>query len=406
MGTTEWTRKMKYCTRCVQPDTRPGIYFDENGVCGACLYQESVAEIDWDKRWSALEHIADRIRQEYCIYDCVVGVSGGKDSTFQALTARDRLGLHVLLVNSEPENITEAGRANIENLKQLGFDCISLRPNPQVMRTLMKRDFFEHLNPVKVSEYSLWSSAYIIALAFNIPLIIQGENAGLTQGVRHTSGVGSSALNVWGLNTLSEDWIAYVCNEAMPRDLFMYHYSPGDLQERDIQAVWLQYFTKEWSQPHNAAFSMARGMQIRPELEPRKLGTYRRFYQVDSNLVQVNQKFKYHKLGFGQCTDHACYDIRAGLITREEGIALVHEFDGLCDSIFESQFRDYLGLSLSEYYETLERFGPVESHRLERDDAIWKIEPPSSDINPYAVRSRLDEQLMDDVERHKQKARG
>jgi hypothetical protein len=333
-----------------------------------------------------------------------VGVSGGKDSTFQALTARDRLGLHVLLVNSEPENITEAGRANLENLKQMGFDCITLRPNPQIMRTLMKRDFFEHLNPVKISEYSLWSSAYIVALAFDIPLVIQGENAG-TQGVRHTAGTGWSALNVWGQNTLSEDWIAYVCEDAMPRDLFMYHYSPADLQERDIQAVWLQYYCKEWSQPHNAAFSMARGLQIRPEKEPKRLGTHRRFYQIDSDLVQVNQMFKYHKLGFGQCTDHANYDIRAGLITREEGIALVKEFDGFCDPVFETRFRDYLGLSLSEYYETLENWGPVSSYRLERDDAIWKLGPPSPDINPYAVRSKLDEQLMDDVERHKQKAR-
>jgi N-acetyl sugar amidotransferase len=373
-------------------------------VCGACLYWESKKDIDWDARWEELELICEHAKAKSKLYDCVVGVSGGKDSTFQAVTARDRLGLHVLLVNSEPENITEAGRANIENLKQMGFDCISLRPNPQVMHKLMRRDFFEHLNPVKVSEYSLWSSAYIIALAFDIPLIIQGENAGLTQGVRRGQGMGASALNVWGKDTLSENWIAYVCEDAMPRDLFMYHYSPAELQERDIQAVWLQYFCEEWSQPHNAAFSMARGLQIRPEREPKLLGTYRRFYQIDSDLVQVNQVFKYHKLGFGQCTDHANYDIRAGLITREEGIALVREFDGLCDSTYQAQFRDYLGLSLTEYYETLEKWGPVESHRIAPEGAIWKLESPSSDINPYQVRSRLDEQLMDDVERHKQKA--
>ena len=105
-------------------------------------------------------------------YDCVVGVSGGKDSTLQALIARDKLGLRCLLVNSEPEGITEIGKHNIENLKNLGFDVISLRPNPKLMKKLIKRDFYKYLNPQKVTEFSLYSSGYIIADEFNIPLII------------------------------------------------------------------------------------------------------------------------------------------------------------------------------------------------------------------------------------------
>lgn len=394
---------MRYCTRCVQPDTRPGIYFDEDGVCGACLYWESKASIDWDARWAELERICDWAVRKHRPYDCVVGVSGGKDSTFQALTARDRLGLRVLLVNSEPENITDAGRANLENLKQQGFDCVSLRPNPQVMRKLMRRDFLLHMNPVKISEYSLWSSAYIVALHFDIPLIIQGEQAGLTQGVRHTAGTGAGALSVWSLNTLSEPWMEYAgVDETSPRDLFMFHYSPAELQERDIQAVWLQYYTEEWSQVHNAAFSIARGLTQRPRTDPRCLGTYRFFYQIDSDLVQVNQMFKYRKLGFGQCTDHANYDIRAGLITREQGIALVREWDGLCDPAFEAVFRDYIGVTVDAYYAVLGRYGPHEAHRVERDDHIWKMEPPSPDVNPYGLRSKLNDQLMADVERIKQ----
>ena len=51
----------------------------------------------------------------------------------------------------------------IENLKKLGFDVISIRPNPKVVRTLVKRDFYKYLNPIKITEFSLYSSAYIIA---------------------------------------------------------------------------------------------------------------------------------------------------------------------------------------------------------------------------------------------------
>ena len=126
---------MRICKRCIQPDTRPGIYFDDQGVCGACLWEEKKKEIDWESREKELQDIAEWAKKTTkSNYDCAIGVSGGKDSTKQALTARDRLGLRCLLVNCEPDGITEIGRHNIENLKKLGFDVISIRPNPKVLR--------------------------------------------------------------------------------------------------------------------------------------------------------------------------------------------------------------------------------------------------------------------------------
>ena len=150
--------KMKICTKCIQPDTRPGIFFNKMGVCGACLWEESKKSIDWDSRFKELEKIAEWAKESSMgNYDCVIGVSGGKDSTTQALTARDRLGLKTLLVNSEPEGITEIGKNNIENLKNLGFDVVTLRPNPKIMKKLIRRDFYKYLNPVKITEYSFFS---------------------------------------------------------------------------------------------------------------------------------------------------------------------------------------------------------------------------------------------------------
>ena len=102
---------MRICNRCIQPDTRPGIYFDDQGVCGACLWEAKKKEIDWESREKELRDIAEWAKKTTkSNYDCVIGVSGGKDSTKQALTARDLLGLRCLLVNSEPDGITEIGR--------------------------------------------------------------------------------------------------------------------------------------------------------------------------------------------------------------------------------------------------------------------------------------------------------
>jgi len=367
---------MRYCRKCVQPDTRPGIFFDEDGICGACLYEEEKEQIDWTKRESELRATAEWAMKEAktrkCNYDCAIGISGGKDSTFQSIYARDKLGLHPLLVNSEPEGITEIGKKNIENLKNLGFNTISLRPNPKVMKRLVIKDFYEFLNPVKVTEFSLWASTYIIADKFNIPLIIQGENPGLTLGARKTGvGVNGDALNADRQDTLSTGWTRYIADGITERDLFMFHYDREAIRAKDIRGVWLQYYAKEWSQPGNAAFSIKHGLTVRTNFDPEDIGTYVPYSQMDSDLVQVNQMLKYYKFGFGQCTDHVCYDIRDGLMTREEGIKLVEKYDGKCAERYIKKFCDYIDIPLDEFWDVVERFVNRDLFRKDETTKKW-----------------------------------
>lgn len=373
---------MKYCKKCVQPDTRPGIYFNEEGVCGACLHEEEVHnKIDWKAREKELTGIADWAKETTkAPWDCVVGVSGGKDSTFQALYARDRLGLRTLLVNSEPEGISEIGAKNIENLIQLGFDVIKIRPNPQVIKKLMKRDFYKYLNPVKITEYSLWSSTYIIADKFNIPLIVQGENPGLTLGVRNTGvGTDGDALKANKQNTLSEDWKAYIDDEIDERDMFVYHYDRESMEKKGIKGVWLQYYAKEWSPVHNVNFSKSHGLNIRENFNPEDIGTYIGYFQMDSDLVQVNQFLKYVKFGFGQCTDHACYDVRTGQMMRDEAIEMVRKYDGKCADRFIQAFCDAIGIDVEEFWKITDSFrGDMweknDSGKWALKDPIWEQE--------------------------------
>ena len=337
------------CKKCVQPDTRPGIYF-KDGVCGACLYEEEKKTIDWNARQKELKDIVKWAKSKNRDYDCVIGVSGGKDSTVQAIYAK-KLGLRALLVNSEPENITEIGRKNIENLKNLGFDTISLRPNPQVMKQLVKKDFYEFLNPVKVGEFSLWASAYIIADKFNIPLIIQGDNPALSLGIEVDNG--SDALKIFQTNTLSTGWERYIGDDE--RDLFMFHVDFDSLKRKDIKAIFLQYYMKEWSPSHNAEFSIAHGLTTRTS-DPNEIGTYSQYYQMDTDIIPVNQLLKYVKLGFGQCTDHACYDVRAGLINREEAMELVKKYDGKCAEKYIKQFCDYIEITTDEFWRVVNQW--------------------------------------------------
>ena len=350
---------MKVCKRCIQVDTRPGIFFDENGICGACLWEDTKRSIDWDSRFKELEDIALEAKSSNRgNYDCVIGVSGGKDSTKQALTARDRLDLDCLLVNYEPENISPIGKYNIENLKHHGFDVITIRPNPKIMKKLVSYDFFEHLNPVKATEFSLYSSTYIIAEKFDIPLIIQGENPGLTLGTSLT-GVGedANALKADQLQTLSSGWEEYLQIDGISKkDLFLFHYNRKELEERGTKGIWLQYYLKEWSYRGNAEFSINNGLKCRDSFKPEDIGTYVKFAQLDSELVHVNQMLKCIKFGFGQCMDHVCYDIRDGLMDRKEGIDLVKKYDGKCSETYIKEFCDFIGITLDDFKKIVEKF--------------------------------------------------
>lgn len=238
---------MKYCKKCLQPNTRPGIIFDHEQVCYACRYEESKEEIDWDLRERELKDIAEKAKEERkrrnACYDCVIGVSGGKDSTFQAVYVKEKLGLRPLLVNCVPDEITEIGRKNIDNLNKLGFDIISIRPNPNIAKQLARKTFFERGNILAASEYCLWSSAYIIADKFDISLVIQGENGGLTLGTSDTSGAAGDAFSVVKQDTLrGADALSLIAGEdnLSLEDVYFYQFPSIDsMKKKGIQAIYL-----------------------------------------------------------------------------------------------------------------------------------------------------------------------
>ena len=368
--------KMRYCKHCLQPDTRPGSVFDEEGVCFACRYEESKVNIDWAEREAELQAFADEAKAESKkrgnIYDCIIGVSGGKDSTFQAVYAKERLGLNPLLINCMPDEITEIGRKNIDNLNHLGFDIISIRPNPIVARKLARKSFYERGNIVAASEYCLWASAYIMAVKFNIPLIIQGENAALTLGAAKNQEATGNAFSVLQLETIrgaSVDSFVDLSNNITEKDLFLYKIPDVDLMKSmGIRAVFLQYYSKEWSQVRNADFAIARGLTGRTD-DLHDLGRYRRYTALDSDMQIPNQMIKYLKFGFGYATDEVCYDIREGRLTREEGKWYVNEYDGLCGQKYIDAVCAYLEIDEKEFWRVVDGF--VNTDLFEKKDGRW-----------------------------------
>ena len=369
--------KMRYCKRCLQPDTRPGIIFDDEQICFACRYEESKATIDWEQRHAELQAFADEAKAEAKkrgnTYDCIIGVSGGKDSTFQAVYAKEKLGLNPLLINCMPDEITEIGRKNIENLNNLGFDIISIRPNPIVAKKLARKSFFERGNIIAASEYCLWASSYIMAVKFNIPLIIQGENAALTLGAAKNQETTGNAFSVMQLETIrgaSVDSFVDLSNNITEKDLFLYKIpTVEEMQAKGIKAIFLQYYTKEWSQVTNADFAIARGLTGRSD-DLHDLGRYRRYSALDCDLQIPNQMIKYLKFGFGYATDEICYDIREGRFSREDGKWYVNEYDGLCGEKYIDAACRYLSITKEEFWEVVDKY--VNRDLFEKVDGKWK----------------------------------
>lgn len=368
--------KMRYCKKCLQPDTRPGIVFDDEQVCYACRYEESKATIDWDARKKELIAFAEEAKAESKkrgnVYDCVVGVSGGKDSLFQAVYAKEELGLNPMLVNCMPDEITEIGRHNLDNLNNLGFDIFSIRPNPIVAKKLARKTFYERGNIIASSEYGLWASSYIMADKFNIPLIIQGENAALTLGTAKNQETTGNAFSVVQLETLRAQSVDSMVDEAngiYAKDLFTYKMPDvAEMEKKGIRAVFLQYYAKEWSQVYNADFAVARGLLGRQD-DLHDLGRYRRYTALDCDLQIVNQTIKYLKFGFGYATDEICYDIREGRFTREQGKWYVKEYDGLCGQYYIDKACKYLGITVEEFWRVVDQY--VNKDLFEKKDGKW-----------------------------------
>ena len=220
---------MKYCKTCLQPNTRPNAKFTETGICPACNYFSQLQNIDWQERYQILlDIIARRSRRPNEFFDCIIGVSGGKDSTRQALFIRDKLELNPLLVclTYPPQQVTKRGVDNISNLIELGFDVIISAPAPETWRQLMRASFDAFTNWCRSTELALFSSVPQIAIRYNIPLIFWGENPGLQLGDLKTLGrTGYDGNNLRYMNTLSGGSLDWMSEAGFSRaELFPYKY--------------------------------------------------------------------------------------------------------------------------------------------------------------------------------------
>jgi len=351
---------MIYCVKCLQPDTRPGIRFDDNGICPACNYHVSLEEVDWNHRRKELDQIVAFGRaNNRSGYDCIIGVSGGKDSLRQALFVKEVLRMNPLLVSLgyPPEQVSRRGVENVSNMIRKGFDCISINPAPKIWRKLMRKSFLEYTNWCKSTELALFSSVPRLAIAYQIPLIWWGENAALQLGDLNVMGEsGSDGNSLRKMNTLGGGDITWLLSEEIQKnDILQYVYpSEEEMEAANLRITFLGYFWKDWSLLDNGNFSVLRGLDIR-QSKPWDIGDPYGITSLDEDWVTFNQMIKYLKFGFGRVTDYVNEDIRNGRMTRDEGIVLNEKYDGTCSEKYIETFCDYIGITMEEFWENVDK---------------------------------------------------
>ena len=352
---------LRYCQRCVMPDTKPDLHLDAEMVCNACRSYEHRQQVDWGTRRNELDTILSRYRcTDGTNWDCVVPVSGGKDSTTQVVRML-QLGMTPLCVTATTCHLSEIGRRNIENLKSLGVDYIEVSPNPIVRRKL-NRVGLTQVGDISWPEHvGIFTIPLKVAVQFGIPLLIWGENSQNEYG-----GPAAAAEN----RTLDRRWLEefggllglrvsdLVGLEGIrPTDLIPYTYpSDDELKRVGVTGLFLGYYIP-WDGYSNALLAQAHGFTTYPKTIE---GSVVNYENLDNHQTGIHDYFKFLKFGFGRATDLACLHLRRGRITREDALAIVKEHDGKFPWTYLGkplvEILDPLELGVDEFFKLCDRF--------------------------------------------------
>ncbi|WP_274602421.1 N-acetyl sugar amidotransferase [Sphingomonas sp. CFBP 8764] len=339
---------LTYCKRCVMPDTKPDLHLDAEGICNACRSYEGRKEIDWDQRAIELEQVLEKYRHRGGDnWDCIVPVSGGKDSTYQVVRML-QFGLNPLCVTSTTCDLTTIGRKNIENLKRLGVDYIEFSPNPLV-RAKLNRIGLMQVGDISWAEHvGIFTIPVRAAVQFNVPLIVWGENSQNEYG-GPAAAAGNNVLNRRWLEEFGgllglrvTDMVGQEDIEA--KHLISYTYpTDAELARVGVTGLFLGHYIP-WDGLSNTLISVANGFT---SYEKAAEGSLVNYENLDNYQTGIHDYFKYIKFGFGRATDHACLHIRRGRMTRQDGLDAVKRLDGRFPW-------EYLGKSLADVLEPLE----------------------------------------------------
>lgn len=362
---------MRYCSRCVLPDTRPGIVLDADGICTGCAgHRDKEQDIDWADRLAELKALFDQAKSRRGGYDCVVPVSGGKDSTWQVVRCLEH-GLRVLAVTWKTPGRTQIGQANLDNLVRLGVDHIDYTISPEVERKFTYKALVRTGSTGVPMHMAIYAIPLRLAVALSIPLVVWGEDPHMEYG-RTDDRKDSDTLGPgWGKrhgilqNTSPEDWID---DELSRKDLEPYFSPTQEAFDRArVQSIFLGQYLP-WDPQESLRVARANGFEVRAQ-GPR-LGLYD-YADIDCQFISVHHHFKWLKFGFTRLFDNLALEIRNGRLSRDEAVEVIRRRgDQTPHEDIEALCR-FLEISRSHFGEIEEKF---RNHVIwEKHQRVWQM---------------------------------
>jgi N-acetyl sugar amidotransferase len=348
---------MKYCKRCLMPDTRPGIIFHDDGVCAPCHNYEKQKTTDWEARKKELEIVCDKYRGKYGkSYDCAISVSGGKDSHFQVWYMKEIMGMNPVLLSVGNIDWTETGRKNLANLSDtFNCDIISITPNHHITRILAKKAFIEIGSPTWYADALIYAYPYRMAMKLGLHLLVYGENVNYTYGGKYnieTPSAKQQPLNdvvkpIW------EQWL----QDGLITEKDLESAKQPTLEECDhhgLEPIYLSYFVP-WDSHRNYEQAKRWGFRHLAHEYVRE-GTIEQYNQIDSIGYLLNQYLKYPKFAHASATEMASRWIRSGIATRDEMIPYVKKHDKILDQGIVNAFIDFTGMRPPEFWNIMDKW--------------------------------------------------
>lgn len=352
---------IEYCTKCVLPSTKPDLSFNKEGICAACENYANRKTIDWEKKGQEfVDHVSRISSESGSDWDCIIPVSGGKDSTAQVLKILE-LGFRPLCVTATTCDLTPIGRTNIENIKHLGVDYVEFSPNPIIRKKLNRLGLVEVGDISWPEHVGIFTIPVRTAVNFKVPLIIWGENSQNEYG-----GPAADAHN----NVLSRRWLEEFggmlglrvsdLHESFgfsENDLQPYVYpTDQELSQVGVTGLFLGHYFP-WDGLSNYILAQAHGFRSYGKVIEGSVVDYE---NVDNYQTGIHDYFKFLKFGFGRATDIVSINIRRGILTRNQGLTLVKKLDGKFPSVYLGkpleEILNPIQVSIEEFHEICDRF--------------------------------------------------
>jgi N-acetyl sugar amidotransferase len=369
---------MLYCRECLYPNTKPDLVFNE-GICNACINFKNRVHIDWDKRKEEFINIFNKYKSnDNNNWDCIIPVSGGKDSTYQVYKIL-KLGYNPLCVVSSTCHLSDIGRYNLDNLKKLGVDMIEFTAKKNIRKKLNVIGL-ETVGDISWPEHiSIFTVPVIFAVKFNIKLIIWGENSQHEYG-GPASSIDNNVLdrnwleNFGGLIGLRESDIVMLSdNKIKENEIIPYKYpSDEEIKKVGVTGLFLGYYFY-WNGIGNALISQSIGFKTYENIIE---GSACNYENLDNYQTGIHDYFKYLKFGFGRTTDIVNNQIRRKIITREDGLEIVKNHDGKFPSHYLgkplNEILDYIGMKEEDFIKICDSFTNKQIFKTDENNNLIK----------------------------------